>query len=119
MAELYFGSKILSTKLWQQLSAGRARSPLRAVVVSQNAFVAASGGQGTARPTAIWINTGIIVLPSLAIRAECRPRKCLGAWLSPVERLVWDQDVAGSNPVAPTIFLPESFLQPLIGANPR
>ena len=28
----------------------------------------------------------------------------VGAWLSLVERLVWDQDVAGSNPVAPTIY---------------
>ena len=27
-----------------------------------------------------------------------------GAWLSLVERLVRDQEVAGSNPVAPTIF---------------
>ncbi len=28
----------------------------------------------------------------------------IGEWLSLVERLVWDQDVAGSNPVSPTIF---------------
>src|SRR6516162_3418031 len=27
----------------------------------------------------------------------------LGAWLSPVERLLWEQDVGGSNPLAPTI----------------
>ena len=26
-------------------------------------------------------------------------------WLSLVERLVWDQEVAGSNPVTSTIFL--------------
>lgn len=30
---------------------------------------------------------------------------CAGAWLSLVERMVWDHDVAGSNPVAPTISL--------------
>jgi hypothetical protein len=33
----------------------------------------------------------------------------VGAWLSPVERLVWGQDVAGSNPVAPTISFPADF----------
>jgi hypothetical protein len=27
-----------------------------------------------------------------------------GVWLSPVEYLVWDQGVAGSNPAAPTNF---------------
>lgn len=27
----------------------------------------------------------------------------IGEWLSLAERLVWDQDVAGSNPVSPTI----------------
>lgn len=29
-------------------------------------------------------------------------RHLIGKWLSLVERLVWDQDVAGSNPVFPT-----------------
>ena len=28
-----------------------------------------------------------------------------GAWLSLVERLVWDQEVAGSNPAAPILSL--------------
>ncbi len=32
---------------------GRARSPLRAVVVNQNVLVGNSGGQGTDRPTNI------------------------------------------------------------------
>jgi hypothetical protein len=29
----------------------------------------------------------------------------IGKWLSLVEYLVWDQGVAGSNPVFPTIYL--------------
>ncbi len=29
-----------------------------------------------------------------------------GAWLSLVERQLWELDVAGSNPVAPTIYFP-------------
>src|SRR5436309_13114577 len=28
----------------------------------------------------------------------------VGEWRSPVARLLWEQDVAGSNPVSPTIF---------------
>ena len=28
--------------------------------------------------------------------------RLIGVWLSLVERLVWDQDVAGSNPVTPS-----------------
>ena len=30
----------------------------------------------------------------------------IGAWLSLVERLVRDQEAGGSNPLAPTIYLP-------------
>ena len=42
----------------------------------------------------------------------CRPKADkTGAWLSLVERLVRDQEVAGSNPVAPTIF-PNAELWP-------
>ena len=34
----------------------------------------------------------------------CIIHKCeIGAWLSLVEYLAWDQGVAGSNPAAPTI----------------
>jgi hypothetical protein len=29
-------------------------------------------------------------------------RRWPGAWLSLVERLLWEQDVGGSNPLAPT-----------------
>ncbi len=32
-----------------------------------------------------------------------RIERTLGEWRSPVARLVWDQEVAGSNPVSPTI----------------
>ena len=38
------------------------------------------------------------------VNHDFRPTGEVGAWLSLVERLVRDQEVAGSNPVAPTIF---------------
>lgn len=34
-----------------------------------------------------------------------------GAWLSLAERLVRDQEVGGSNPLAPTIFLNDMMMQ--------
>ena len=27
-----------------------------------------------------------------------------GAWLSPVERVVWDHEIGGSNPLAPKLY---------------
>ena len=34
-----------------------------------------------------------------------RLKPIVGVWLSLVEHLVWDQGVAGSNPVTPSAFL--------------
>ena len=34
---------------------------------------------------------------------------CVGEWRSPVAHLVWDQRVAGSNPVSPTILIRKFF----------
>ncbi len=36
--------------------------------------------------------------------------RCVGTWRSLVARLLWEQDVAGSNPVVPTIFILQSYL---------
>src|SRR5262249_17593875 len=35
-----------------------------------------------------------------------------GAWLSPVERLLWEQDVGGSNPLAPISMRPLRPMRP-------
>ena len=49
--------------------------------------------------------------------ARERPRKApilrgaVGAWRSLVARFVWDEEVAGSIPVAPTIFLLSDLLR--------
>ncbi len=37
----------------------------------------------------------------------CCTKFNIGMWLSLVERLVWDQDAAGSNPVIPTMLTVE------------
>ena len=42
-------------------------------------------------------------------------QKPIGAWLSLVERCVRDAEVAGSNPVAPTIFVKKPFGQQVEG----
>ena len=42
-----------------------------------------------------------------------------GMWLSLVERLVWDQDAAGSSPVIPTIDIYSNlFYKKSMGSNP-
>ena len=33
---------------------------------------------------------------------DFEPRDIIGAWRSPVARMLWEHDVAGSNPAAPT-----------------
>ena len=45
-----------------------------------------------------WASRGCI----LELLADVTPRATIGEWRSPVARLVWDQEVAGSNPVSPT-----------------
>ena len=39
----------------------------------------------------------------------------IGAWRSLVARLLWEQEVGGSNPLAPTIsyFIPDSYNPPI------
>lgn len=37
-----------------------------------------------------------------APEVRCMFAKIIGVWRSPVARLLWEQDVAGSNPVTPT-----------------
>ncbi len=44
--------------------------------------------------------------PCRVVNSEIERNAHVGAWLSLVERLVRDQEVGGSNPLAPTIYLP-------------
>ena len=39
----------------------------------------------------------------MRVRLKYRLASCVGTWRSLVARLLWEQDVAGSNPVVPTI----------------
>ena len=41
--------------------------------------------------------------------AKINPNELIGVWLSLVERLVRDQEVVGSNPIAPTISTPRHW----------
>ena len=50
----------------------------------------------------------IIIHASRVIQAQVnKPSGCGSAWL---ERLVWDQEAAGSNPVTPILFMENCFI---------
>ena len=58
---------------------------------------------GLGRPDGLRTSS-TIACPLLAKAWRCVILTLSGAWRSPVARLLWEQEVAGSNPVAPSLF---------------
>ena len=52
-------------------------------------------------------------VPSMPMGFDGVHWNLIGAWRSPVARLLWEQDVGGSNPLAPTTPFLENALQPV------